>query len=60
MVTTNTIMTSQGGSYNARSFLRSSLVVNGGEKGTVRLVFSRGTGVGDLTTLNKNESKVIL
>jgi len=47
VVTTNTIMTSQGGSYSARSFLRSSLVVTGGEEGTVMLVFTRGTGMGD-------------
>ena len=47
VVTTNTIMTSQGGSYSARSFLRSSLVVTGGQEGTVMLVFSRGTGMGD-------------
>eukprot|EP00092_Neocalanus_flemingeri_P015682 GFUD01016976.1.p1 GENE.GFUD01016976.1~~GFUD01016976.1.p1 ORF type:complete len:694 (+),score=255.48 GFUD01016976.1:36-2117(+) len=47
VVTTNTIMTSQGGSYSARSFLRSSLVVTGGEEGMVLLVFSRGTGLGD-------------
>jgi len=47
VVTTNTLMTSQGGSYSARSFLRSSLVVTGGQEGTVMLVYSRGTGMGD-------------
>jgi len=47
VVTTNTIMESQGGSYSARSFLRSSLMVAGGQEGTVMLVYSRGTGMGD-------------
>jgi len=44
-VTANTLMTSEGGSYAARSFLRSSLVP--GPAGQVMLVVARGTGAGD-------------
>ena len=47
VVTANTIMESQGGSYSVRSFLRSSLMVVGDQAETVMLVFSRGTGMGD-------------
>jgi len=47
VVTSNTIMESQGGSYSTRSFLRSSLFVIGDQTETVMLVFSRGTGLGD-------------
>jgi len=47
VVTSNVIMTSQGGSYSVRSFLRSCLFVTNEEEGTVMLVYSRGTGMGD-------------
>jgi len=47
VVTANTIMESQGGSYSSRSFLRSSLLVMGDQAETVMLVYSRGTGMGD-------------
>ena len=47
-VTTNTIMTVQGGSYNARSFLRSCLILLSQEEGRVVMAFPRGTGAGDI------------
>ena len=47
VVTVNTIMSSDGGSYSARSFLRSGFFTADREEGTVMLVFSRGTGNGD-------------
>ena len=40
-------MSSDGGSYSARSFLRSGFFTADREEGTVMLVFSRGTGNGD-------------
>ena len=47
-VTANTIMTVQGGSYNARSFLRSCLILASQEEGRVVMAYTRGTGAGDI------------
>ena len=48
VVTTNTLMTVQGGSYNARSFLRSCLILISQEEGRVVMAYPRGTGAGDI------------
>ena len=48
VVTTNTLMTVQGGSYNARSFLRSCLILVSQEEGRVVMAYPRGTGAGDI------------
>ena len=47
-VTANKIMTVQGGSYNARSFLRSCLFLANKEEGRVVIAYTRGTGAGDI------------
>ena len=38
----------QGGSYNARSFLRSCLILVSKEEGRVVMAYTRGTGAGDI------------
>ena len=48
VVTVNTIMTVEGGSYKDRSFLRSCLMVTDKEEGRVMMAYTRGTGLGDI------------
>ena len=42
------VMRVEGGSYNARSFLRSCLLLTSKEAGQVMLAYPRGTGAGDI------------
>lgn len=48
VVSTNSIMSVEGGSYKARSFLRSCLLVTSAKEGRVMLAYTRGTGAGDI------------
>jgi len=48
VVTLNEVMRVEGGSYNARSFLRSCLLLTSKEAGQVMLAYPRGTGAGDI------------